>query len=584
MNIIDTQELLKKLRSLAGNRSSVRGEEYFEADAVGPVTEKDGTISAKVHGAHAYQVRLTVTGSNTNLTLAHSCTCPVGRDGDCCKHCVAVGLAWAEQRREAASKAASGHGTTGITVDDIRKWLEAQGAKVLVNMLMEQVTANDRLRQNLTLKIARETAKGVDLSAYRGAIRTACHVKGYLDYGEVYEFSEEISEVVGGLEKLCEEGFAVETVVLCEYALEQLAPVLEQADDSDGYLGAEAERLQELHLEACRMSMPEPVSLAERLLNFELSWDDNDIFYNVADTYRDVLGPQGLAAYRRLVEQEWQTLPAKTTGSGDSAGDYRRRRITRIMESLAKSEGNVDELIAIKQRDLSSSWNYLDIAKILQEAGRHGEALSWAEKGLMTFKDRPDNRLRDFCAEEYHRLGRHDDACRAYWIQFAEQPEPGYYKKLLEYATSIDRCAGVREEALRYLRADIDKIKKTSRNSPWFRPDHSRLVEIFLWENRGEDAWNEAKSGGCRDPLWLELAKMREKEHPADAVPVYQRLVEPIIGRMKNDAYEEAIRMIRHIRTLMHGMGQQAGFAAYLAQVRLRHKPKRNLMKLLDNI
>jgi hypothetical protein len=55
-----------------------------------------------------------------------------------------------------------------------------------------------------------------------------------------------------------------------------------------------------------------------------------------------------------------------------------------------------------------------------------------------------------------------------------------------------------------------------------------------------------------------------------------------VTPRMKNDAYEEATRMILHIRELMHGMEQKAEFAAYLAQVRLRYKPKRNLMKLLD--
>ncbi len=143
----------------------------------------------------------------------------------------------------------------------------------------------------------------------------------------------------------------------------------------------------------------------------------------------------------------------------------------------------------------------------------------------------------------------------------------------------------MRDEALALLRKDLDKEKNNPKARYWhIKPDHSRMVEIFLWEKDVEAAWNEAMAGGCRDPLWLELAKQREKEHPDDAVPVYQRLVEPIIAQMKNPAYEEATRMICHIRELMHGMGQKAEFAAYLAQVRLRHKPKRNLMKLLDRL
>ena len=53
---------------------------------------------------------------------------------------------------------------------------------------------------------------------------------------------------------------------------------------------------------------------------------------------------------------------------------------------------------------------------------------------------------------------------------------------------------------------------------------------------------------------------------------------------MKNDAYEEATQMVKHIGELMFGLGKQVEFAAYLADVKLRHKPKRNLMKLLAGV
>lgn len=89
-------------------------------------------------------------------------------------------------------------------------------------------------------------------------------------------------------------------------------------------------------------------------------------------------------------------------------------------------------------------------------------------------------------------------------------------------------------------------------------------------------------AGGCRDGLWRELARVREKSHPADAVGVYQRLVEPVIERKKNDAYEEAAGMIGKIQELMNMQGKAKEFVVYLADVRLRHKPKRNLMKLLE--
>lgn len=472
-----------------------------------------------------------------------------------------------------------------VNSKDIRKWLEAQSQKAILDVLMAQVESDGRLRQELVLKIAKENARGIDLAAYRTAIRNACHVDGYLEYGEVYNYSEEVSEVVDSIERLFEEGFIEETITLCEYAFEQLGSAMGQVDDSDGYLGGEVERLLELHLKACKKGKPNPEDLAERLLRYELAWSDYDMFYGAVNTYSDILGNKGIAEYRRLVEQKWQAIPARNPGSKDNGHNYNHYGITRIMESLAKAEGDVDALIAIKKRDLSSSWNYHSIAEICRNARRYDEALDWAEKGLIAFKERPDNRLRDFIAEEYHRRKRFDDAYGLYWVQFAERPELSNYIKLLDYARKIQRGDTARDEALAWLRKDIDRAKNNSNAKYWhYKPDHSRLVEIFLWEKNAEAAWKEALAGGCRDSLWLDMVKQREKDYPADAVPVYQRLVEPIIARMKNDAYEEATRMILHIRELMHGMGQQVEFAAYFAQLRLRHKPKRNLMKLLDKV
>ena len=55
------------------------------------------------------------------------------------------------------------------------------------------------------------------------------------------------------------------------------------------------------------------------------------------------------------------------------------------MESLARVSGDIDELVAIKAKDLSSAYQFLRIAEILLGAGRKDEALTWAERGLTAF-------------------------------------------------------------------------------------------------------------------------------------------------------------------------------------------------------
>jgi uncharacterized Zn finger protein len=80
------------LRRLSGASSFERGEDYFLNGQVKALAEHDGTITAKVRGTYPYRVKLWIEKHD----LRYSCTCPVGADGEFCKHCVAVGLTWLE--------------------------------------------------------------------------------------------------------------------------------------------------------------------------------------------------------------------------------------------------------------------------------------------------------------------------------------------------------------------------------------------------------------------------------------------------------------------------------------------------------
>jgi uncharacterized Zn finger protein len=107
-------------------------------------------------------------------------------------------------------------------------------------------------------------------------------------------------------------------------------------------------------------------------------------------------------------------------------------------------------------------------------------------------------------------------------------------------------------------------------------------VTICLWEEDPEAAWAQAKLGGCSPRLWAQLAALREDEHPDDAIPIYQEQVERAIGAKNNRAYEDAVHLMGRIQVLMRRAGRGDVFPGYAASVRAAHKPKRNLVKLLD--
>lgn len=136
-----------------------------------------------------------------------------------------------------------------------------------------------------------------------------------------------------------------------------------------------------------------------------------------------------------------------------------------------------------------------------------------------------------------------------------------------------------------FVREDVARKKEESKGSYLlFSVDHSELVEILLWEGNVEDAWREAKEGGCSEGMWLELAERREEDHPEDSLAIYQERIEPLINQTNNKAYREAYKLLLKVRTLMRRLGRGAEFDEYVELLRLEYKRKRNFVKLLDGM
>src|SRR3972149_4135848 len=142
--------------------------------------------------------------------------------------------------------------------------------------------------------------------------------------------------------------------------------------------------IQDLHHAACAKAKPNPEKLAAKLFHWELR-SDWEVFAGAVDQYADVLGERGLEAYRALAEVEWAGIPVLGPRKGDRAFSGKRFQVTSIIERLAARTGNVEKLVAVKARDLSSAYKYLIIAETYRKAGKKAQALEWAEKGMKAF-------------------------------------------------------------------------------------------------------------------------------------------------------------------------------------------------------
>lgn len=584
------------LRDLAGPRSFERGRAYVMSGAVDSLILRGDSLTARVTGTETYQVRLS---ARQDGALGHDCTCPVGRDGECCKHCVATGLVWlaaqstptdatASDATPKARRAKSAAAPELVTLDDLRPWLLGQPASALADLLLETAERDARLRETLLRRAALATAKSIDLSAYRKAIDRATRLGrgGFIDYGEATAYADGVDEAITSLRDLLAEspGHAAAVVELLEHALARVEQAQENADDSDGEIGDLSSELQDLHLDACRLAKPDPAALARRLFAWELR-TGFDTFFNASATYAEILGPIGLATYRQLAETEWAKLPALTPGS-QKTYDGPRFRITAMMESLARASGDIDALVAIKTRDLSHAHDFLVIAQLLHDAKRPDDALDWAERGLKAFPLDTDSRLLVWIAHEYHRRHRHEDALALVWRPFETRPDLENYRLLKTHADLAAAWPAWRQRALDHLRAKLNATpKKTAESTGFFRnifdsTDHiaTELVRIHLWEKDVEAAWHAARDRHLSASLWIELAAARAKEHPADALPLYLREAARLVKLTDKRAYAEAVAHLRAAKTLHERLDRMTAWREHIAALRRQHKAKRNFI------
>jgi tetratricopeptide (TPR) repeat protein len=465
---------------------------------------------------------------------------------------------------------------------DIKDYLARQPAENLIELLLDVAQREDRLFNSLLLKAQTPSGAGGGgnvVKAFRGVIDNATHVYAFIDWREVGTFAGNIDELADSLAQLLKPATAATLVELAEYAIERIEGAMEQVDDSNGEIGDIVCRLGELHHRACTMSRPEPAALAERLFRLETTLPFSLCSFD-AHTYRNVLGKPGLQQYRELAESAWRKIKPRTDKDGY---DSHRATITRIMERLAEAAGDIDELVAIKSNDLSSSYRYLDIAEIWAKTGQLDKALEWAERGLKAFPQRPDDRLRDFVVAAYLRRKRNDEALQLTWVQFDERPCLENFQKLHHVAGKLGIWPAQRERAL--TKAMPGEATTTSGWKPKpSAPDYSLRVEIALWEKDLDAAWTAANQGVCHRNLLSALAGKLEPSRPDDAVSLYRRVVPPIVEQTNNAAYEEAIKLIRKAGGLMRAQNRSLQFAEYVAELRMQFKPKRNFIKLLNSV
>lgn len=185
-------------------------------------------------------------------------------------------------------------------------------------------------------------------------------------------------------------------------------------------------------------------------------------------------------------------------------------------------------------------------------------------------------------ADLHHRVGRHGPAADIAWDRFTAGPNLSMYQRLHEFAAAAGDWPERRQAALELLRAQ--PTVGAARPGPFWvePPGHSILVEALLWEGDTDAAWDAAQHGGCTRRRWLEVARARARQHPADAIPVLEREILHAIEGAKRSAYRAAAELAKELRGYAERADQTVEFAAWVRKVRTDNTRRRALQNEFD--
>lgn len=539
-----------KVARLAGQRVLGRAI-LIRPSLIQDVEITEGRISATVRGTLPYTSTLWVDDKNRPRS---SCNCPQGDDGKFCKHCAAVGLSLHVEVMP--------DGAQPFPEDESsRESRPLRGSNLSFRTNEEDPAIPSEYVANAAAINVKECRRMID-HAFGSTSR-------FVDYESAPRWATRVFEVLQLLDELIDDGGATDVVGLLEYAFTRTERAMQHVDDSDGWITSISMDIAEAHLRACRLAPPRPKTFARRLAKLELDFD-LDTFRGAAQRYAQVLGRDGLAEYRTLINAAESELGSKVHDRWSS--EVFRVREARI--GLAFGSGDVDELIGILDAPRLVPHDCVTIVDALQRAGRSTEALHWARRGLATpgFSEHSVGDLRTRLADLLIAEGDVAGAREVRLEGFHASPTPHTLHMMLELCDPVERDTQRREA--------IDWLSERARSRPG-NDTGSELVKVLLFEGDIDDAFDASQRYGCSSDRRLTLARALERTRPADAISLYEPEVEKLIDRKTRNHYLAATSLLARVQSLYLATQNTTGWDRYLIDLATAHRAKRSLMIML---
>lgn len=426
----------------------------------------------------------------------------------------------------------------------------------LDDVTVRRLLAAAAMRDEETARAVRLAAAGPEerLEVLRAEVDYGLRTRRHLGYWESSEWAAEARPVVAALAEAVEAGPSRELVELLQRAVGHVVKVILRADDSNGTIGDLARDLLELHAQACRPGVADPVKLAKWMVRF--CFVDQDFFELDPVRYAPALGDKGLAAYRREVA-------AKSETSDRFASRY-------AAERLAVLDRDVAALVEMLGGDLTSPHQYQRVADAMLELDLPDDALRWALEGIERTSGWQVAKLYDLAADLLAARIEVADVLQLRREQHERMPSATTYRLLRSAAETTGGWKKLRAEARAVLGAR----------------DPGGLVDVLLADGEPEAAWTlattEPVGWEVGEHRWKRLAEARAVTDPADAMTVWFRLVDEVLTTADKRSYQSAVRYLKAAKKAAAAADAMVEFEVRVAGLRETHRRRPSLMAMLD--
>jgi len=317
-----------------------RGLSYFRKGAVKDVEEVSrGQFEAIVSGSMNYTVHLEISGG---FVMEYECDCPYDL-GPVCKHVVAV-LFYLQQEemdlsRPRKKKTPVGKPSRKKTVEEqARELIGKLSHDDLNHFILEQCISNPSFRQVFITAFAylvSDESKETYKQQIRSCVSSIAKRQGFIDWSGANAIERSVDNLLLTAQKHLDQSHYQSTVYIVCAIMEEMTPLLEYADDSDGAIGGPIEEAFDMLHQVAQSQIPD--SLRSELLDYCLTTFDKNI-YSDWDWHLGLLD-LGLS----LVKTEAEGDKVLACMDKSKASDYTQERVQLIKwELLQKIKGSVE--------------------------------------------------------------------------------------------------------------------------------------------------------------------------------------------------------------------------------------------------